>query len=460
MRWLHISDIHVDITARNGKVETYRRHFLNGLNDELQQQQPLDCIIFTGDLFNQGKWTQVQIASALNFLKEIYQIGSDTGGWSWQKDMPMTRLFYCPGNHDVLRDAYLIDDAGTVTHRREALEAGQENGFFSPRGTDYKLLTEDSFGLFESIMSRVVPKHCYQSAYPFEFKRFQVPPDVKGPTISVIGINTVLLAGRVYPKEQVSKELEETYSHFLQADARFDTVIALEEYKKYHAAALKKLGYLMNDERNLCFISQQAQEELDNLLYNCRVPIIFGHHPLSFLSNEAMEQFENFADKHTVSIYLCGHTHRASGTLIYDAPAPFWEIETRNHVYQITVGGIFLDSSNYNQASFAIGQVDLSSGTTEANLEVTVFIFAPDIFGDEHMSSYSQKAKVGVKRAPQATPQVEAPIPSTTETHTGNPEIPDEDGKTVQLQKENSENLDDNDLRSRVLLLIDKKERR
>lgn len=459
MRWLHISDIHIDIPDRSGKVKTYRRHFLNGLKDKLQQQQPLDCIIFTGDLFNQGKWTQEQISSALRFLKEIYQICSDMGRWGWQSNMPMTRLFYCPGNHDVLREAYYIDNTGTVRHRREALETGEDNGFFSPQGTDYTLLTENSFGVFENIMRQVVPAHCYQSKYPFEFKRFQVPFETKDP-IPIIGINTALLAGRLYPEDQVSEELEKKYSLFLQADARFDTSTALKEYTKYHAAVSKKLGYLMNDERKLCFISQQAEEELDSLLHNCKVPIIFGHHPLSFFSNEAMEQFQNFADKHTASIYLCGHTHRASGTLIYDDLAPSWGLETRNHIYQITVGGIFLDSGNYNQTSFAIGQVDLSNGAAEANLEITVFIFAPDIFGVEHMGSYSKKAKIRVKGAYQATPQVEELIPSATETHLDNPEIQDEDGKTVQPQSENGVNPDGSDLRSRILLVIEKKERK
>lgn len=361
MRWLHISDIHIGSNSRSGRVNKYRRHFFDDIEKQLQER-PVDFIIFTGDLFNRGVWSKDLIDEAISFLKGLYKICSDAGRWSWQKDDPMLRLYYCPGNHDVLREAYTFAD-GTVTHRKSVLSAASVNGYFTASKQNYLLLTSTSFAAFEQSMSRLVPESCYRSQYPIEYKFFNLPPEYSDQHIAVVGVNTALLAGQDYPPDVVKQELQESYTEFLQADACLDTSAALKAYEKYHIAMLKKLGYLANDENNLTFISQEARSELDSLLSSCRVPIIFGHHPLSMFNPDSQTQYEDFADKNTALIYLCGHTHRASGKAVHTSFSNLWD--ERGNIQQITIGGIFLDDSDYNQASYGIGELNFSGEDSE-----------------------------------------------------------------------------------------------
>lgn len=385
MRWLHISDIHIGANSRSGRVNKYRRHFFEDLRKQLQKQ-PVNFIIFTGDLFNRGVWNKDLINEAVSFLRELYEICSDIGQWSWQKDGPMSRLYYCPGNHDVLREAYTFAD-GTILHRRSVLSAASANGYFTVNEQNYSLLTSTSFAAFEETMSRLVSENCYHSTYPIEYKSFNLPPECIGQHIAVIGINTALLAGQEYPPDIIRQELQESYTEFLQADACLDTSAALKAYERYHTATLKKLGHLANDEKNLTFISQAARTELDGLLSNCRVPIIFGHHPLSMLNPESQTQYEDFADKNTALIYLCGHTHRASGKAINTSFSNLWD--EKGSILQITIGGIFLDDSGYNQASYAIGQLDFSSEDPTIQLQLDIRTFSLDIFGKERWDAHT-----------------------------------------------------------------------
>ena len=273
MRWLHISDLHIGSNSQNGDVNKYRRHFFDDIEEQLQEK-PVDFIIFTGDLFNRGVWSKDLLDEAVSFLKGLYKICSDAGMWLWQEDDPMLRLYYCPGNHDVLREAYTFAD-GTITHRKSVLSTASVNGYFTASKQNYSLLTSNSFEAFEQSMGRLVPQSCYRSQHPIEFKVFNLPPEYSDQHIAIVGINTALLAGQEYHHDVVKQELQESYTEFLQANVCLDTSAALKAYEKYHIAMLKKLGYLTNDEENLTFISQEARIELDDLLSDCRVPIIF-----------------------------------------------------------------------------------------------------------------------------------------------------------------------------------------
>lgn len=397
MRWLHISDIHIGANSGSGRVNKYRRHFLDDLRKQLLDQ-PVDFIIFTGDLFNQGVWNKDLINEAVSFLRELYEICSDTGQWSWQKEDPMSRLYYCPGNHDVLREAYTSID-GAIVHRRNIVSAASANGYFTANGQNYSLLTSVSFAAFEQTMSRLVPENYYHSKYPIEYKCFDLPPEFIDQHIAVVGINTALLAGQEYPPDIIRQELQESYIEFLQADACLDTSVALKAYERYHTATLKKLGYLANDEKNLTFISKAARVELDSLLSNCRVPIIFGHHPLSMLNSESLTQYEDFADKNTALIYLCGHTHRASGKAIHTSFSNLWD--EQGSILQITIGGIFLDDSGYNQASYAIGQLVFSSDDPTIQLQLNIRTFSLDIFGKERWDAHTEKKTIQIHTVSQ-----------------------------------------------------------
>ena len=91
MRWLHISDLHIDTPYTNsGESQKFLQSFLHGSSaisgqNDLQnggleyqvEKEQVDFIIFTGDLFNHGKWSKGQKEAALEFLEEIYEICSE-----------------------------------------------------------------------------------------------------------------------------------------------------------------------------------------------------------------------------------------------------------------------------------------------------------------------------------------------------------------------------------------------
>lgn len=404
MRWLHISDIHIDSFFQNAKTQTFIRHFLygdtsqhailhpcNGLQSQIIEN-PVDCIIFTGDLFSKGKWDENHIKKAIDFIKEIYKICSDAGKWNWNEDMLMDRFFYCPGNHDVIRDA-CISNNGIVTRRKDALSEAATGGTFSPSRKYYDLLTKYSFDAFELVMRTVVSPEFYISNFPHEYKLFQVTPSGSKSEFPIVGINTALTAGQLHSPIEIDKELRVSREEFMHADMCFDTSNALSAYERYHIAAQKKLGRIANDENNLCFLSADARTDLDSTLEKYNTAIAFGHHPISYFSAEAKEQFEDFADKNSILIYLCGHTHRPLGSVIQSSSSSTWNIQ--NKIHEITIGGIFLDRSNYNHASFSIGQLD--HNPNDAVLQITIYNFSYDAFGNEHWDKHSEMQHIAIK---------------------------------------------------------------
>lgn len=380
MRWLHISDIHIDASKPDVDVTRFQALFLKEMKAALSVKA-VDCIIFTGDLFNRGKWEKGQECNAKNFLCAIYKLCSEKGGWNWEPGEPMTRLFYCPGNHDVLREAYQAE-GGIVVHRKDALKCVSGDGRFV-HDDHKKLLTEVTFGMFESTMqtlTRDAKAGAWSSDLSYEYKIFTVPGN-EGKWFPVIGINTALLAGQTHSPDQVSVELSEAHSAFVCADASLDTKKALDAYEKYHVAVQKKLGHLANDEGNLCFISEEAQGKIANALKACKIPIVFGHHPLSFLSKEAVDWYNCFALQNDAYIYLCGHTHQVKGVSEHTISGATWNPQ---RCYQITVSGAFFDGSGYNQPAFSIGEITLETlrnGKETGKLHIDMFMLTKDAFG-------------------------------------------------------------------------------
>lgn len=381
MRWLHISDIHISEDANRGLTRDFRRRFLNGLRIKLNDI-PVDCIVFTGDLFNHGTWNQQRVNDAIDLLKEIYKICSDVGNWGWDRNDLMLRLFFCPGNHDLLREAY-IEYNYELLHRKDYLGKSVSDGRFAPRNPQIRrLLTNVSFGMFNQTMQAIVSDGCFISAYPYEYRFFPFPNPDDRDIWSFTGINTELVAGQLYAGDIVKKAIFEFRQKFIEADMRLDTGDAVSQYQKYHEAVLKKNGIIVNDENNLCFISAEASRDLQSKISSSCMPILFGHHPYSFLSASAKEHFFDFANENGIKIYLCGHTHKASGKMLRSSfGGSLWDIENES-IYQISVGGIFLDNSGYNQASFSIGNLEIINADS-MKLTVDIHVFSKDVFGED-----------------------------------------------------------------------------
>ena len=403
MRWLHISDIHIGNIPFGANYETFVRKFCEEVKEKLNEPIQkiheegegippsqgvwgIDCIIYTGDLFHQGNCDHIRIKNAQYFFRELYQTCSDVGNWNWQEDAPMNRLFYCPGNHDVLRDAYIQSEEGILYHRKNELNNSAKDGCFSCNSIEtlYSLYTERNFQPFDVVMKNIgnIRNELYQSSFPYEYRVFTVP-DNEFQMINVIGLNTALGAGRISSQETISNCLVESFDSFWRSHLVHDTKEALEAYKSYHQIMQNKHGQLGVDFGNLCFISQPAKKSLrENVKLGrkselkSRIPIVFGHHPINFLSVSSQGEFADLMDSINAHIYLCGHMHKSSAEK-RNHDTPWYQI---GNVYQITVGGIFMDESQYNLPSFSIGSV-IENAEGRAELTVSIFTYMSDPFG-------------------------------------------------------------------------------
>lgn len=401
-RWLHLSDIHFSTAAR---AEDFRQVFLYGnpekaIHGEISsieagglawqiQQTPVNCIILTGDLFHQGKWTKEERDRISSFIKEIYKICSDSSSeddpWNWTDGAPMDRLFYCPGNHDLKRNAVHEED-GILYLRSEELpnvvnvSIHSSNGHFVP-GDKRSLLTKDTFGAFADAMDKLTNINA-NSKYRYEMQLFHLPSQTHEGfrPVYFIGFNTALLAGQSYKMEELEMDIHSAFQEFFEAHNQQDTQKALAAYEKYHILISKKQGKLANDEQRLCFPSVEAIDEVEKKLEQIPAPpfmIMFGHHPISFLCESGQIRLNSFARKHNSALYLCGHNHVPKDETI----KPISSCTHSNYnIHQVYVGGVFADESGYNQCSFSIGTV--KQDYNQQNASILYFRYYKDIFGE------------------------------------------------------------------------------
>lgn len=441
MRWLHISDIHIRPEPTGTNFSIFMNHFLQGINIGLGDNG-VDCIIFTGDLFDRGNRNPRLVQNAKEFFSNLYSMCGSKGNWGWNKGQAMNRLYYSPGNHDLIRDAYWVDDEGIITWRKKTLKFEESSGFFpySHSSNLYKLFTEQSFGAFETIMRSIT--HCTdetnQSLYPYEYSLNTVIDNAQS-TFSIIGLNTSLMAGQIPDVESCNEKMSEFYKSFLQLHSAIDTGNALEKYKLYHHYAQMKFGTMADDFGHLCFISETANNALWNQMNSksfpnnnkCHIPIVFGHHPIEFLTESAKGEFRHFMESINAHIYLCGHTHRACKKRQI-LLTPWYE---GTEIYQISTGGIFMDESMYNQISFSIGSLeDDQNGRAKLSVKIYTFIINP--FGKEQwieskLDNVSFPIEISVPE-PQAVPLDEF-------SYTENPE-----GKPNQKEKSTTNKGDEN----------------
>lgn len=86
MKWLVFSDLHKAVhnyISKEGRKKLIDK--IAGINNK----GSVDFVLFTGDLFNQG------IGNSNDIIRFIKQITDSLS--------PQTKLFICPGNHDIKR---------------------------------------------------------------------------------------------------------------------------------------------------------------------------------------------------------------------------------------------------------------------------------------------------------------------------------------------------------------------
>ncbi len=380
-RWLHLSDIH----CVYGNAQTnLQRELLEAVKKIL----PVDCIIITGDFFQHGKCSYDELSG---FLNSLYEICSESGKWGWHIGTPMTRLFFCPGNHDLNRGAILRfqgrEHAAKEYTRKEVLKEQAEIATAQITGApkdhrqkgskSYRLLTNESFWQFNHTVMDVIGVPDLQNQYKSECNVFTGSVDTPNPVLFV-GLNTELYAGQLRTNDDIISDISTQWGEFQKAHVERDYTGAVKKYEKYAFHQNELVGEIACDDGSLCSISNEAQKyakkRIEEIAHG-RVPIVilFGHRPLNSLAKEAQENLALFAktDCHESKIYLCGHSHKPGCKQI--------EIKfTEGNPYtltQICVGGSFADVAGYNSCSFMVGTIFWSNDCGQVELSEDLFLW-------------------------------------------------------------------------------------
>ena len=358
-RWLHLSDLHLVATASDRfsrdtilKGESNSPEANNMAEGGLSwyiQNHPVDCIVITGDFFLQGKFDDKNKNELKRFLEELYEICSDEGGWGWQRGDPMERIVWCPGNHDLNRDAATITD-GKIVFRKEQIKKCEDRGSFSP-GDHSELLTsvafEEIFKFWNDRVSGGSQRIEVDGASPYEVQIYQMPAKNDGLKLFFLSLNTALAAGQMMTaEEETEAEAMRHFDAFWKAHHLQKSGDALKAYHDYHESLQKCFGRNADDEGRLCFISEDAVKAVEKYLDkqgDCLV-IMFGHHPYSMLSEKAQHKFQDMRFRCCSPLYLHGHTHVVQAHT--------------ERIQLIGVGGLFQNpDDSYNQLSFSVGEI-------------------------------------------------------------------------------------------------------
>lgn len=382
-RWLHLSDIHI---ANDASQQSMQKKMLLEIENAIGDN-PVDSIIITGDFFYRGA-LEVDNSQLKAFLKALYKSCAEKGEWAEFVDEPskMQRVFYCNGNHDF--DRMVSDGSKHLKREKELKKLLSEFPNQLPNSMNsYELMTYKTFKAFDNKMFELLNNDEYVSSFPQEYKIFYLNKDTPHPVIFV-GINTELYAGQVMTGEELKKRMKESFSAFNKYHESLEFSLASKEYDTF-ARSFNELikGGSAKDDGKLCCISQNAINTIEKELKeisgeNVPLVIFFGHRPLTSLTFEAQERFDNLADYSEPSVYLCGHSHRPQFSIL---PVSHIQNEIHNQ-FQISNGGAFADASNYNKCSFSIGTIEWAENDNPL-LSVDIYIWT-SVFG-----TYSDQIK-------------------------------------------------------------------
>lgn len=320
-RWLHISDLHFNaayeqesqfedllmgVECRGAEAQSMEQGGMKYVLD----REPIDCIILSGDVFNQGCINGTTKVKVARFLRQLYRVCSDTSKWGWNEGEPMKRLFFCPGNHDLDRNAALSGAEGGCLCRGDVLEQSSEDGFLVGDEKRKKLLTEKSFFEFNKFMNSICLSSDDDENY--EYKIFKIYDKNSQKPYVFTALNTALSAGQKHiDKDKIVGEVissaQEAVKSFLRKEER--------KALSFIESIVSKLRVLIkepsNDDGKLCYISEDSNIKLkeESVFDEAKFVIAFGHHPISFFCDAAKKRCLGTLRKIGAKLYLYGHTH-------------------------------------------------------------------------------------------------------------------------------------------------------
>ncbi len=185
-RWLHITDLHCGQPLQDSRLQNITQYLLDGLPEVLSGcGQPLDAVIFTGDLAFSG--TPAQFDKVNELLQKIYDRLERLGS-------PSPVLLTVPGNHDAVRPSAPEKVLETITAIENS--AGKDpNRLSLERGPLAALFPEvtKAFANYQAWYERhrfPRPNNLSPGVLPGDFSATLTK---NGITLGILGLNTSLL---------------------------------------------------------------------------------------------------------------------------------------------------------------------------------------------------------------------------------------------------------------------------
>lgn len=385
-RWLHISDLHVPGKKEEfDKCKNFIKYILDGTPDscdDLEEKgikgiikeycnKRIDCIVITGDCFNRGDLSENAEAHVVDIVRMIYQTCNEISEWGWEKNHPMDRLCYCPGNHDLARDENVRNRKGRneLIYRKDVISeaASSKSAFLSiADSSKRKLVVDQSFDLFHSAMKKATNNASAEFIGDGQVICFypDAPNIESNRKVVFIGLNTALLAGQVASfnkdesfDEYATKKREEI-KQCLQSNDYSGVFSKAKELKESCQVAN---GERIEDEGKMCLPEENVFNILGEKLKDGKyIPVLFGHHGIRFLKPEARDTLNDFVNRNNIPAYLCGHAHQMrdvgiGGSVLSRFP--------NQRCLEVTAGGLFWDKTAYNQIGFSIGTIELTDSS-------------------------------------------------------------------------------------------------
>lgn len=193
--------------------------------------------------------------------------------------------------------------------------------------------------------------------------------------VAFFGLNTALLSGQPCDRAALGKHAGALLEQFDAADREMRYAEASKLYEQYAAISERALQGIGDDEGKLSLPFRDAVDCVENAftMAPCPVSVLYMHHPVGHLSDEARKSLSNFLGRVGGQVILCGHVHRPAleKDCVVSAPSSY----SRRTAVQVCAGGSFPDSEGYSCVSFSIGSIRLDGGQ-ERWLDISIDLYS------------------------------------------------------------------------------------
>jgi len=306
-RWLHLTDLHRGLTEEQWLWPSCREDFFSDLEGRIDRDHPIDVVLFSGDLVQQGKPKEFEELETI--LQQLDNKLQDLGSKN-------TVLLAVPGNHDLKRPRANSATA-TVLSEWDKHSAIQHE-FWTKATSQYRVAVNRAFQSYCAWWDKrkvTLGPNYAPGLLPGEFSFWM---EKEGCRLGILGLNTA----------------------FLQlGDGDYEGKLVLHP-KQFH---------------------EPCGGDAPKWLKQQQVCLVMGHHPMEWLDKSSQDNlYDNVLRHPPFALYLSGHMHEAVyrdlGS-IGAAPCRVWQGRSLFGLERYGPDKAKVERSH----GYTIGQVDLDT---------------------------------------------------------------------------------------------------